>query len=350
MQMAGIRPANPRETSAVNTINRSRLTLLPIVAALAVSTSVAQVPTQQPVLQHTPVEMVDTLHSVFGDHHARAIHTKGIMLEGTFAPAPSAASVSSAPHLQKKSVPVVVRFSNFAGIPTVADNDGMAAPRGMALRFKLPDGSSTDMVTHSFNGFPSENADQFRELLEAIAASGPTAAKPTRLDGYLETHPTAKAFLTTPKPAPVSYGTLPYFGVNTFKFTAATGKITYGRYQIIPVAPAEYLPDDQAKNKEPNYLQAEITQRVSKGLIQFKLLLQIAEKDDHIDDPTVAWPDSRQKVALGTISIAKAIPDSTAEEKKIVFMPNSLPKGIEVEDQMINFRSAAYGVSFGKRQ
>jgi catalase len=128
------------------------------------------------------------------------------------------------------------------------------------------------------------------------------------------------------------------------------GKITYGRYQIIPVAPAEYLTDDQAKNEEPNYLQAEIAQRVSNGPIQFKLMLQIAEKEDHIDDPSVAWPESRQKIALGTISITKVIPDPAAEEKKIVFMPNSLPKGIEVEDQMINFRSAAYGVSFSKRQ
>ena len=333
----------------MNTINRSKLTLLPLVAALTVNTSVAQVVTQQPALQHTPVEMVDTLHSVFGDHHARAIHTKGIMLEGTFAPAPSAAAVSSAPHLQKKSVPVVVRFSNFAGIPTIPDNDGMAAPRGMAIRFKLPDGSSTDMVTHSFNGFPTENADQFRELLDAIAASGPTAPKPTRLDGYLETHPTAKTFLTTPKPAPVSYATLPYFGVNTFKFTNATGKMTYGRYQIVPVAPAEYLTDDQAKKVEPNYLQAEITLRVSRSPIRFQLMLQIAGKDDHVDDPSVAWPDSNQKIVLGTISITKVIPDSAAEEQKIVFMPNSLPKGIEVEDQMINFRSAAYGVSFSKR-
>ncbi len=164
--------------------------------------------------------------------------------------------------------------------------------------------------------FPAENADQFRELLEAIAASGPAAAKPTRLDGYLEAHPTAKAFLTTPKPAPVSYATLPYFGVNTFKFTNATGKMTYGRYQIIPVAPAEYLTDDQAKKQEPNYLQAEITQRVSKSPIQFKLMLQIAEKDDHVDDPSVAWPDSRQKIELGTISITKVIPDSAARREE----------------------------------
>jgi catalase len=304
----------------------------------------AQITSQQPPLQHTPPEMVDTLHSVFGDHHARAIHTKGIMLEGTFKPAPSASSVSTAPHLQKNAVPVLVRFSNFAGVPTISDTDGLA------IRFQLPDGSSTDIVAHSFNGFPTRNADQFRELMQAIAASGDTAPKPTELDAYLGSHPIAKNFLTSLKPAPVSYATLPYFGVNAFKFTNAAGKVTYGRYQIVPVAPAEYLPDAQAKAEPANYLAEEIVQRVKKGAVQLKLLLQIASDRDDVDDPSIAWPDSRSKVELGLLTVTSAVPEQEVAQKKIVFMPNSLPKGIAVEDQMVNFRSATYAVSFGQRQ
>jgi catalase len=329
---------------------RSNLQLLPLAAVLLAGSAAAQVSTPQPPLQHTPSEMVDTLHGVFGDHHARAIHTKGVMLEGTFTPSRYAAGVSIAPHLQKASVPVIVRFSNFAGVPNVPDNDPMAAPRGMAIRFSLPDGHDTDMVTHSFNGFPSQNADQFRELLQAIAASGPKAAKPTQLDGYLGSHPAARNFLTSPKPAPASYATLPYFGVNTFKFVNAAGKVTYGRYQIIPLAGAHYLTDAQTKNAAPDYLSREITQRAAREPIRFRLMLQVAGKNDHIDDPSIAWPDARQSIELGTLSITKAMADSVAAEKRIVFMPNSLPKGIEVEDQMVNFRSAAYAVSFGKRQ
>jgi catalase len=323
---------------------------LPWLAALVATAATAQVVTPQPPLQHTPVEMVDTLHSVFGDHRARAIHAKGIMLEGSFVPASTAAGVSIAPHLQHKAVPVIVRFSNFAGVPDVPDNDPLASPRGMAIRFHLPDGTDTDLVSHSFNGFPSQNADQFRELLQAIAASGPTAPKPTALDGYLSTHPAAKNFLTSPKPAPVSYATLPYFGVNAFKFVNAGGKVTYGRYQILPVAPAQYLSDAQARAAAPDYLQKEIAARITHAPVRFRLVLQIAGKDDHVDDPSVAWPDSRPKVELGTLTLTRLVPDSNAAEKKIVFMPNALPKGIEVEDRMVDFRSAAYGVSFSKRQ
>jgi catalase len=37
-------------------------------------------------------------------------------------------------------VPVVVRFSDFAGVPSIPDTDPRASPRGMAIKFKLPDG------------------------------------------------------------------------------------------------------------------------------------------------------------------------------------------------------------------
>lgn len=323
--------------------------LLPLTSALVVGGALAQTSTSQPPLKTTPAEMVDTLHSVFGDHHARAIHTKGIMLTGHFTPAPSAERVSRAPHLRGPGTPVTVRFSNFAGIPNASDTDALAAPRGLAIRFTLPDGSSTDIVSHSFNGFPSQNADQFRELLQAIAASGPGVPKPTPLDGYLSTHPAARNFLTVAKPAPVSYATLPYYGVNTFKFINASGKVTYGRYQIVPVAPLEYLTETQAKDAMADYLAKEITTRVSRAPVRFRLMLQIAAQGDHIDDPSIAWPSSREQIELGTLSIDRIVPDSKAAEKKIVFMPNSLPAGIEVEDEMVNFRSAAYGVSFSQR-
>ncbi len=38
--------------------------------------------------KETPLSMVNALHTAFGEHHARAVHTKGVILEGTFTPAP----------------------------------------------------------------------------------------------------------------------------------------------------------------------------------------------------------------------------------------------------------------------
>jgi catalase len=242
-----------------------------------------------------------------------------------------------------------VRFSNFAGIPDLADNHGLASPHGLAIKFKLPDGSQTDIVSHSFNGFPSPTAGDFHQLLLALGASGPDAAKPTALDTYLGSHPVAKAFLTAPKPAPVSYGTLPYFGVNTFKFINSKGDTTLGRYQFIPLAGSHNLPEEKAAAAAPNYLADEIQKRVKQEPVKFKVLVQVADKGDKLDDPSIAWPDSRRQVELGTLEINRVVADSDAAQKKLLFLPNALTSGIEVQDPMINVRGAAYPVSFSRR-
>jgi catalase len=100
---------------------------------------------------------------------------------------------------------------------------------------------------------------------------------------------------------------------------------------------------------EPNYLTTEIQERVHRGAVKFKLLAQVADQEDKIDDPTIVWPDTRKKIELGTISITKAVADSQAAEKKLLFLPGALVPGIEAADPMIAARSAAYIVSLSRR-
>ena len=298
----------------------------------------------------TPEQLVDALNGVFGKHPgARPVHAKGIMLEGTFTPSASASALSKAPHLQKASVPVTVRFSDFAGIPDIQDTHEPASPRGLAVKFDLPGGSETDIVAHSFNGFPAATTDEFRQLLIALGMSGKDTPKPTPLDTFLGSHPIAKAFLEAAKPAPVSYATLPYFGVNSFKFTNADGAAQFGRYQFQSVAGAQYLTKDELAKASPNYLQDEIVKRTGAAPAKFRLLVQIAEKGDKIEDPSVAWPDTRRTVELGTIEIVKPVADNAAAQRQTVFLPNALPDGIAAADPMIDARSAAYAVSFSRR-
>lgn len=324
---------------------RTSLALTMLLPALAS----AQVLTAQTAPATTPAAVADTIQQIFGDHKVRGFHAKGIMLEGTFTPSAAAASVSRAPHLQGKPVPVTVRFSAFAGLPQIPDNHPQAAPRGLAIRFELPDGSHTDMVTHSFNGFPVANVDQFHELMKLLAANGADRSKPSALETYLGSHPIAKNFLSAAKPAPVSYGSLPYFGVNAFKFSNAAGKVVYGRYRIVPLAGAAYLSEQQAAKAAPDYLATEIARRVASKPVKFKLLLQIAGQGDQVDDPSVAWPDTRRNVELGILSITKMVADSDALQSRVVFSPNNLPDGIAVEDQMVNFRGAVYAESYQRR-
>jgi len=158
---------------------------------------------------HTPAELVESMHSAFGYNHCRAVHAKGIILQGEFTPDTHAKEITKAPHLQGPGSKVTVRFSDFSGVPTIPDNDLMANPRGMAIRFEFPGGASTDVAAHSFNGFPVSNTDDLRELMLAIAASGPCAATPTALDRFLEFHPTARAFLATQE-TPASFASISF--------------------------------------------------------------------------------------------------------------------------------------------
>lgn len=302
-----------------------------------------------PVQPSTPGQLIDALHSAFGTHPARAVHAKGIILEGTFAPDPHASALTKAAHLQKTPSKVTLRFSNFTGIPDIADNDPGANPRGFAVRFTLLGGATTDIVGHSFNGFPTATSDEFRALLLAIAASGPTAAKPTALDQFLAAHPIAKTFLTTQR-TPASYATIAYFGVNSFQMTNAAGVSKLIRYQFLPEEGEQTLTTDEAGQRGPMYLHEEIAARVARRPFRFKVYAQVAASTDAIADPSIAWPDARSKILLGTITIDKLGANTPEQDKGLAFNPSHLPDGIKTADPMLDFRSKAYPISVQHRQ
>src|SRR5436305_9369755 len=94
--------------------------------------------------------ILSALDGLFGLHPGfRAVHAKGLMCSGTFRPTGEAASLSRAPHLNRPSVPVSARLSDFAGVPTVTDNDlSVSGPRGFAVRFHLGEHHHTDIIHH----------------------------------------------------------------------------------------------------------------------------------------------------------------------------------------------------------
>jgi catalase len=87
-------------------------------------------------------------------------------------------------HLQSASTEVTVRFSDFAGVPTIADNSPDASPRGMATRFHLGEHIHTDITAHSVDGFPARTAEEFVEFLNAISSS----PRPVRLSSPVPAH------------------------------------------------------------------------------------------------------------------------------------------------------------------
>jgi catalase len=294
-------------------------------------------------------ELVTAMRLVFGKHKARAAHAKGIVLEGLFAPTDVACTLSAATVLCAPSLPITVRFSDFTGLPDIADTDGNADPRGMAVRFHAGEGANLDVVTHSFNGFPSATAQEFAELLRALAASGPGAAKPTALDTYLARHPAAQTFFTTQKPPPVSFATAAYFGVNAVTFNDGAGRRTHVRHRFVPQAGEHYLDAATRATMGSDYLRQEIARRVGAGPVGFDWQIQVAEPRDVLDDPSTAWPESRRLITMGTLWIERVAADQATADK-ILFGPGLLPPGIEAADPMLSIRDTAYLISSKDRQ
>jgi catalase len=281
----------------------------------------------------------------------RPAHAKGILLEGTFTPSSEAQSLSSAPHFTASSTPVTVRFSDFGGIPTIPDADPNAAPRGMAIRFHLASGATTDIVAHSTDGFPVCTAEEFLEFLHAIYASGPGAEHPLPIETFLGTHPAALAFVQTPKPVPASFATESFYGVNAFGFSSGDGPIQYGRYRIRPAAGNEYLDTDTATHQSPDFLYEDIRKRLAEGPVTMTVSAQLAAAGDVVNDATVHWPVDRIEIGLGTIRLTSVSANNAEAQRGIFFDPVPRVEGIvSSSDPLIEARSAIYLLSGTRRQ
>jgi catalase len=299
-----------------------------------------------------PEQIVDAMNMIFGKHPGfRSAHAKGVVCEGVFMPSASAAGLSRAPHLQGGPVKATIRFSDSTGLPDIPDLASGASPHGMAVRFHLPEGRGTDIVSNAYNGFAVANGEDFLALLRAVAESGQDAAKPNPLDRFLDAHPRIKKVVTAPKPSPASFATEPYFGVNAFLFTNADAIARYGRYQFRPDAGSKFLTEAEAASKPANFLIDELGDRLAKAPVKFRLVVQLASEGDPIDNATAVWPDDRPVVELGVLSVMSKVPDNNAAQRALGFDPLRLVDGIEPsDDPLLELRREVYAVSRRRRK
>jgi catalase len=299
-----------------------------------------------------PQQIADVVVKLDGGIHTgfRFMHAKGIVVSGSFTPTAQAKALSRAAHFSGPAVPVTVRFSNAPGVPSNADNDPRSGPRGMAIRFNLPGGGFTDIVSISHNGFVVGTGEDFLAFLQAIAASGPDASHPSPIESFMGSHPRAAKFASEVGVAPKSYATAAYFGNNAFVFVDGSGKKQVTRYQIVPVAGVANLDSASAAKAGPNYLQEEIQHRLARGPAEFRLYVQLPNPGDPTNDGSIVWPDNRKRIQLGTIRLTKVEPNQEELQRSLTFNPTFLTSGIELsDDPLVPLRSAVYALSVAHR-
>jgi catalase len=292
----------------------------------------------------TAEQAIDAIRATGGAQPGnRALHAKGKLYRGTFTATPEAATLSRAAHLSGATVPALVRFSSGSGNPRQPDN----APgvRGMAVKFTLPDGSSTDVSTQTAKLFPVSTPDDFVSLLRAMRP-GPTAA--LRLIGYIASHPRFLKALPVVRAAnkvPASYGTIGYHGLHAFRWTATDGSERFVRYHLQPGVGEEFLPPDVAKGQGADFLSAELDQRLASQPVRFDYQVQVAAHGDSTVDPSAPW-HSDHIVTVGTLEITGVETEREHDGDIVVFDPMRVTDGIEAsDDPVLRFRTLAYSAS-----
>lgn len=300
----------------------------------------------------TAVQVVDAIEGVFGvTPGERRNHIKGLCAAGEFTGTPEAAAFSRSTLFSGRAVPVVARFSLAGGNPKAPDT--AKNPRGMALEFKLADGSLQHMTMLNTPMFGAAQPKTFLDLMIAMKPDPATGKPdPEKMKAFKAGHPDSVAqadFLASNNP-PTSYANSAYFSIHTFKFIDRNGKITPVRWRFVPQDGEKRLTDEELKSSPPNFLEQALIARTRQGPVRWDMMIAIGQPGDPEDDPTLTWPENRKQVKAGTLTISSAMAQKGAPCEKINFDPLVMADGIAAtNDPILLFRSPAYAVSFGRR-
>jgi catalase len=292
----------------------------------------------------SPDDAIDAIRGTGGAQPgARALHAKGTLYRGTFTATRDGAELSRAKHLDGADVRALIRFSNGSGNP--AQPDGSPGVRGMAVKFTLPDGSTTDVSTQTARLFVSSRPEGFVDLLKAMRP-GPTT--PLRMAKYFLTHPRLLGALPVLRDAnkvPASYATIEYHGLHAFRWISADGNSRFVRYHLIPAAGESYLSGPDAHGVGPDFLTDELNTRLVQGPVRFDYRVQIAGPQDSTIDPSAPWR-SAETITVGTLEITGLDTEREHGDDIVVFDPMRVTDGIEPsDDPVLHFRSLAYSAS-----
>jgi catalase len=298
-------------------------------------------------------QAVDAVCAISGHHPGfRAVHAKGTLCAATFVPSADAPRLSRAAHFRAGPVRAHVRFSNGSGDPQAPDYEPREG-RGMATKFYLDDGTTTDVIGITLPAFFVNTIDGFLDFCRARVPD-PSTGEPdaAAIGAFLEQHPealTAGAAILAATP-PESYLRCAYNSLHAYRFVDDIGGGRYVRFRWEPDSGEANIATEDAEARGPDYLQDDLATRLATGPAAFTLFVQIAEDGDDVDDPTVPWPDDRERVTLGRLEITGLAHDREQGDDVLVFDPTRVTDGIEMsDDPILHFRTHAYAESVLRR-
>jgi catalase len=295
----------------------------------------------------TPQRMVNQLQANAGVFPGyRRNHAKGVCVTGYFDSNGQAQAFSKAQLFAPGRTPLVGRFAVPVGNPYAPDSS--APIRSMAIRFSLANGQQWRTGMNSMPVFPVATPEAFYELLQAQQPDPATGKpNPAKIGAFFASHPDASAFLAwvkTAKPS-ASYATESYWSLNAFVMVDTQGEKHPVRWRMV-----SENGDSTPGGSDPNYLDADLAQRLAQGPQRWHLVITLANPGDPTDDATKEWPADRRDVDAGTLVLTATEPQESGPCRDINYDPTVLPDGIEIsDDPLLPARSAAYATSYLRR-
>jgi catalase len=275
----------------------------------------------------------------------RRNHSKGICFTGTFEANGAGTALSRAQVFAPGQYPALGRFNLATTDPNAPD--ATVPVRGMGLRIATPDGHEwrTAMIDAPF--FAVSTPQAFYQLLLASGSKDPDAMK-----RFATAHPEIAPFGAWTKSDhwTGSYAEERYNSLNSFVFTDSTGGERVVRWSLVPTVQSLLVAPEELAKRGPNFLEAEITERVGGGPVRWTMVVTVANPGDPTADPTKPWPENRRVVAVGTLVVERIEPEQDGPCRDINFDPSVLPPGIRTSDDPFPAaRSSAYAKSFDLR-
>jgi len=294
----------------------------------------------------TPERLVDGFEEVNGVHSGfRRNHAKGVCVRGFFESNGKGERLSRAGVFKTGRVPVIGRFSFGGGNPYVGDDPSLV--RGLGLLFWLADGEQWRTAMINLPVFPVSTPQAFYDQL--IAAE--PAPNTQKMAAFLAAHPeTVQALKIIKSREPSSgFDNSTFNSLNAFRFVNAGGNSVFVRWSLVPVQPyvaASAAPPGGDKNRLFDALIASILQHP----VQWHLILTVAQPGDRTDDANIMWPEGREQVDVGTLTLDSIESEETSPARDINFDPLVLPEGMAPsDDPLLSARSAVYSQSFTRR-
>src|SRR5262249_31916043 len=151
--------------------------------------------------------------------------------------------------------------------------------RGMATKFYLDDGTTTDVVAITLPAFFVRTPEDFMAFVEARRPD-PATGEPdmAAIGAFLEAHPEAMtaAMAVVGSTPPESYLRCAYNSLHAFRFVDANGGTRHVRYRWEPDAGEAALSAEDAEARGADYLQDDLATRLATGPSSFTLHAVIA--------------------------------------------------------------------------